>query len=382
MDVIVRRGITADRVCAEAGTARRTFYDQFETVELYVEQLGDYLETLLSAFPPRQPVGLTNTNGDLTETIRLLVTRELASGVELEGTLRALRLLGRTPKQGEAGSPWRELVLELLELGFESADDLSAADLAEGVDQLVIGFLATTHADFDASSARLVRHIEQLFEGLVDPTSEDGSTSQTRNARIRAAWAESASGMPIPNVQRLVVQAAKEIIVESGAESLTIGSISRSTGLSRSSIVRLAGGVRRVLGSVVDEVAPGLDLLIRSHLAAGQPPMEVLHSHILRSVTATRTLPAYAAATVALGELEGQELGVSASLGRAALQQSLAEILSATHGRSAPTTLAGLLEHLTCVLPRLLDGLDDRACTRLIVEIVSSNEFAGRDDQL
>ena len=52
MDVIVRRGITADRVCAEAGTARRTFYDQFETVELYVEQRGDYLETLLSAFPP------------------------------------------------------------------------------------------------------------------------------------------------------------------------------------------------------------------------------------------------------------------------------------------------------------------------------------------
>ena len=49
-------------------------------------------------------------------------------------------------------------------------------------------------------------------------------------------------------------------------------------------------------------------------------------------------------------------------------------------GGAVVITQAGIRYHSTSDI--LLDGLDDRACTRLIVEIVSSNEFAGRDDQL
>ncbi len=357
---IIRRGITADVICKHASAARRTFYDQFETVAQYLEELEEHLLSQLNAIADPQPASLADSDGDLHHAIESALASALERRKLRQPLVRALSALGQTPDPGPIETTWLPLLDDLDQIGFGTLDDRARPELCDAIANLHHG-----HGDEESvvDQCAAVNGVEYLFLRLVDPVSTAQLTLvEMRRLRIQAAWNETTILESIPNVRRLVVGAAERLIAEHGTAAASVEAVSQATGLSMSSIAALFGGATGILIAVVEEFTPGLESLAAKDRQTIRDAEGVLQRHIYRSICAFREQPHRPACLIALSRMERRSSSIPKSPSRSSLNRLIADVLSSGPLDSDGHEAALLLEHLICEIPELMPHLDTVRC--------------------
>lgn len=300
---LARRGVTADAVASAAGVARRTFYDQFEAMELYLEALEAQLVTRLFSVRTAPALTLSSVEGDLGRLIVHAVEDHLQREHAASLVATALAFLGSTEEVPALEDCWPAVVDELQELGLRPTG-IKPSGIVDAIRQQIRGAIHGRQAPPDAELvASTAASVEQILAALTEASDDHTITdTQMRRRRITTLWAENLTDVAIPNVRALALRATEDLISRRGALGITVDSVAAATGLSRSVLNRHAGGLEGIYGALIDEIAAGLDVKIGADLARGATPVTALQRHFLRLVELTRSRPAYGVAVTLLAD--------------------------------------------------------------------------------
>lgn len=343
LSVVIRRGLTAGTVCAVAGVARRTFYDQFDTVDEYMGELAAYAQHELAVAASPEPVSLDDVEGDITVAVTRIIAGERRWQRENASLAQAVRRLGRSAPMLATATNWSALIDDLVDLLL--ARRLDRDDIASNARSATAALVAARQhdqADLDSGADAIVA----LLAILIGPNPvNEAVTVELWRARVRSAWTERSGTVDVPNVRHLVVTATQQLLVKRGARSLSVDEISAMTGLSPPTITHYVGAVRQLLAAVVDDIAAGLDVRLTATVNAGTAPRDALVRHVADLRATAGDHPYYPLAALALADIEGADWQRSASRGRARLGRLVTD-LSRRLWSTADGTTAVLLEQL------------------------------------
>jgi AcrR family transcriptional regulator len=368
-DRLLRRGLTADIVCRGAGVARRTFYDQFETVDSFVEELRRHVAADLHAGDPPSPDGLASSGGELHVAIGRGLADYTRSDRAVVEQRRAAHALGVVVPDPSSIPIWYSLIHELQTLGVARRDPSVVDATTSATDLLVRGYVASLPSDaIERADAPVVESIELLLATLIDSGDNDVDGRETRRTLVRGAWAERASNLPVPNVRQLVRDTAEDLISSGNAHRLSLDAVCSASGLSRSVVLRYVGDVHKILADIVDQVAPGLDVALRSRPSTGIDPRTSITDHARRVVGTVRRTPAFGFAVQGLAARERNARVEQSPLARMRVNAAIADLVEQTTASVHPRETATLLELLLCNVPGLMPLATDEVCTAVAVD--------------
>jgi AcrR family transcriptional regulator len=196
-----------------------------------------------------------------------------------------------------------------------------------------------------------------------------GDPAEALLRQVRAAWLDRASVDELPNVRRMVLDAAAQEIANRGASQLDHQVLSERTGLSVAAIVRYVGSRGDILRAILDQVYPGLDVALRRELDHGEPPRTALRAHLVRLVHLCRRRREVAEADLALRRIWATTPSNNRyhELDRL-VGETLRNLVKLTRHRAVE--LAGLTHQLTCTLALDESAVEPARCADLVLALV------------
>lgn len=360
---LIKRAMSAEVVCSVAGLSRRTFYDNFATVEDYTTELTQRLRAVSS---PRA-VSLDHADGDLHQAVMstLQLLSEWQARDEAASAALVLAFLDQPMEPKPSAATWSPLIDELALLGF-SPRSLTDHVLAGAIDATWRAANSLHEWTLEAVGASIVALLASALSAASETSTSRSIAEFERQVLI--AWREQMMDAPVVSLRRMVLDAFTDDVRERGLAQTTLSTIARRVGLSEGTIARYVGSIQEMSADSVEDALAGLAAAL-DESPSTMTPDKALHSHIARLVRLGRLRPEFVECSLSLRATRTW----NPSTTERRLHRRVADLIEQLIGnRSAtPDEFASVIHQEALVLSRALSRLSPELCADLVLRAMS-----------